>query len=178
MKNTVDEINNYISDNHAITIKREAINDYKLYGFPLFINENILIMTQISDFRDDGVIALNTDDISDVYADGSESLQEQICKKEGLNNKENPFPNCNCIHDVLSMIDTSKKFVIIECEKNEDLAFSIGKIIDISSEEVKMEIFDADGIWEPDAVNIPIKEITSIQIDDNYSKTYYKYMNK
>ena len=178
MKELLEAINNYILDNNLITVQRETINDYQLYGFPLFVTENILIMTQISDFHDDGVIVLNTDDISDVYADGSESLREQICKKECLDNKSNPFPNCNCMYDILSMIGASKKFVIIECENNDDLSFSIGRIIDVSSEEVKMEIFDADGIWEEDAVNIPIKEITSIQIDDNYSKTYYKYMNK
>lgn len=180
MSNDILEVIEYhIKNKMVITIERIEIEKEALIGFPLLVNSEILIMSKIYDFHDEGIIILNFNDITDAYSKESDSVFEQICKNEKLDKIENPFPMCKNKYDVLQKIDTEVKYVTIQCERDEtELYFSIGKIVNISDENVEMQVFDKKAVWESDTQVIPLCEITLIAIDDYYSKMYYNYMNE
>lgn len=168
----------HIKEKLLITIERNQIEEEVLYGFPLFVNSEILIMTKIYDFRDEGILVLKLSEISDAYSKESDVFFEKICKYEGLDMIINPFPTCETMYDILLIIDTDVQYITVQCEKNEsELYFSIGRIEEVTSTAVIMKTFDACGQWEPGVRIIPYEEITMISIGDHYSKTYYKYMS-
>ena len=56
-------------------------------GFPIKISEELLLMTVINDFHDEGFVLLRLSDISDAYSKESDAFYEKICISEGLQNK-------------------------------------------------------------------------------------------
>lgn len=168
----------HIIEKLLITVERNCIEKEVLRGFPLYINSEILIMTKIYDFHDEGILVLKTSDISDAYSKESDVFFEKICKQEELDRFVNPFPSCETMYDILLAIDTNIQYITIQCEKEEsELYYSIGKLGTVTPTAVTMNTFDTSGHWEADVRTIPYEAITLISIGDHYAKTYYKYMS-
>ena len=177
-KDILETIQYQIIGKLLITIERNCIEKEVLRGFPLYINSEILIMTKIYDFHDEGIVVLKTSDISDAYSKESDVFFEKMCKQEKLDKVSNPFPSCETMYDILSAIDTNIQYITIQCEKEEsELYYSIGKLVNVTPAVVTMKTFDTSGRWEEDVRTIPFEAITMISIGDHYSKTYYKYMS-
>lgn len=177
-KDMLDIIQYHITEKLLITIERSCIEKEVLRGFPLYVNSEILIMTKIYDFHDEGVVVINTFDISDAYSKESDNFIEKICKTEKLDRVDNPFPLCETMFDVLLTIDTNTQFITIQCEKEEtELYYSIGKLQSVTPTAIMMNVFDVTGHWEEDVRTIPCDAVTMISIGDHYSRIYYKYMS-
>lgn len=178
-KDMQDIINMCIKNSSYMDIERSNIDDELIGGFPLCVTDQFLIISKIYDFRNDGVTLLRIKDITSISPFGHRTFIENICKAEGLDKIQNPYKNLNSLYDVLLNIDTNKQYITIQCENyDNDLYFSIGKILKVAEEYVYMKVFDTEGIWDNIAREIPYKDITLISINDNYSNMFYKYMNK
>lgn len=176
-KSQIKIIEYHIKNRMLINIERNMIEKELIVGFPLFVNDKILIISKIYDFHYEGEVIINTSDVSDAYSNESDVFYEYICKEEKLDQVTNPFKDAVDIYSSLLSINTKNQYATIQCEKNStELYFSIGKIIEVSNEVVMMKVFDAEGKWENDMRKIPIAEITLISVGDYYSKMYYKYM--
>ena len=60
----------------------------------------------------------------------------------------------------------------------EKCTFYLGKIKSIGLEGVIFKDIGMDGVWDDETHKIPFEEITQITFGDNYSKMYYKYVDK
>jgi hypothetical protein len=139
----------------------------------------LLLISEVLDFRDDGCLIMRLKDITDAYSMESEAFYEKICIDEGLRNKavqENPLTDITDLISVVTQLSNYDKFISIHCEFDE-LYFSIGKISNIKEDMIYFDHFDLEGIWQDEKRIIPINKITLIGINDNYSNTFYKYLN-
>ena len=174
-------VNDHIESEWIIMIERTGIDENeKIEGFPLILSSDLLVMTRIIDFHDEGFVVIRVEDITAAYSKESDAFYEKICVKEGLRERknENLIVNVTDFTCVLEQLLDYRKFITVQCEieKNE-LSFSIGKILDIDSNIVCFSNFDKMGVWEDSNRMIPIDKITLINIGDYYSNIFYKYMD-
>ena len=177
------EIIQYHIDNKMLlNIERTFDNETDVVrGFPIKISEELLLMTIINDFHDEGFALLRLSDISDAYSKESDAFYEKICITEGLQNK---VQQCHIsticsVKCVLQQLEGYDGFISIECEEQrEKCAFFLGKIITAEDYGVTFKDVGVDGEWDNEAHKISYADITQITFGDNYSKTFYKYANK
>lgn len=170
----------HVDNKMLISIERQHITKESLWGFPIFVNHKILIMTKIIDFRNEGIVIIRLNDITDAYSKESDSFYEKICIKQGLQNEIENWIYLKKAKDIRSSIECiewNNQFITIQCEKNtNEFYFSIGKPIAIDKKYILFSNFDKKGIWEKEARKIPIDDITLIAVGDHCAKMFYKYM--
>ena len=177
----IDIIKYHIENKMIMNIVREKIDkNEKMLGFPLNISKELLLISRIIDFRDDGYEIIRLRDISDAYSKESQAFYEEICIKENLRNKaiqENPVKDITNFISVATQLSNYDKFISIQCEfEDSGLYHSIGKISDIKGHLIYFHHFDLQGIWENEKMVIPIDKITLIGVNSYYANTFYKYM--
>lgn len=176
-----DILQYHVENKMLICIERQHLGKEPLWGFPIFFNDKILIMTKIVDFRNEGIVIIRLNDITDAYSKKSDSFYEKICINEGLQNEIENWAYLKKAKDIQSSIECimcNSQFISIQCEKNtNEFYFSIGKPIEINTEYIFFSNFDKQGIWENKLRKIPIKDITLILAGDYYAKMFYKYMD-
>lgn len=170
----------HIDEKLLICIERKNITNEPLWGFPILLTDQVLLMTKIDDFRDEGIVLIRPEDVTDAFSKESDQFYEYICIQEGLyaiSRKWKEYCSIQNFQTFIARIDCSNQFMTIQCENNDELYFSIGKPEKIINDSVYFYNFDKNGIWEDTPRKIPIKDITLIAVGDYYSKLFYKYMS-
>ena len=182
IKELHETIQYHIDNKMLLNVERTFDNETDVVrGFPIKISEELLLMTVINDFHDEGFVLLRLSDISDAYSKESDAFYEKICISEGLQNKvQQCHVNTICsVKCALQQLESYDGFISIECEEQrEKCAFFLGKIITSEDDGVTFKDVGVDGEWDNETHKIPYGDITQISFGDNYSKTYYKYASK
>lgn len=171
----------HIDNKMLLRINRDKLIDNEdIIGFPISVSKNLLLMSCIVDFHDEGYVILRMSDILNAYSLESDAFYEKMCLEEGLKDKafeQDTLKSIVDIKDVLNQLIDYPGFISISCDLlDSELCFSIGKVVNVENGVVCFRHFTPDGIWENNERNIPIEQITSIVFGDNYSKIYFKYM--
>lgn len=181
-KELQETIQYHIDNKMLLNIERTFDNETDIVrGFPINVSEELVLMTVVNDFHDEGFVILRLSDISDAYSKESDAFYEKICISEGLQNKvQQCCINAICsVKCVLQQLESYDGFISIECEEQrEKCAFFLGKIVTAEDGGVTFEDVGVDGEWDNESHQIPYADITQITFGDNYSKTFYKYVNK
>ena len=73
---------NYIRDCKMIRVERAAVDpDINYTGFPVWLSDSFLLMTNVYDFHDEGYVLLRTSDITKITAKDAD-FYEKICIQE------------------------------------------------------------------------------------------------
>ncbi len=181
MKEIYDTVQYHIDNKMIINVERTFNGDVDfILGFPLKISDNLLLINVISDFHDEGYALVRTKDISDVYSKENNGFYEKICKSENIGSDE--VSAINDISNMLISLNQLKSYdglLSIQCEGQiEKCTFYLGKIINVNEDSISFKDLDMFGKWDENINNIPLNEITQIVFGDNYSKMFFKYIEK
>lgn len=183
MKNTINNemletIKYHIDNKMILNIERIFNNETNsLSGFPVMLSENLLLMTVINDFYDEGFAILRLSDISDAYSKESDTFYEKICISENIGIRTSDIvQEITDLTTVLKQLIKHEGFISIQCENQiERCTFYLGEINAIEQDGVVFKDIDMDGKWDDEPHKILFDEITQITFGDNYSKVFYKY---
>ena len=179
-ENTIQTIEGHIENEMIITIEREQVDkNERIIGFPLVLSNELLVMSKIVDFHDEGFVVIRVQDITDAYSKEHDVFYEEICIKEGLKGKvdESPIKEAMDFASVLRQLLNYNKFISIQCEfEDNELYYSIGRISSIEADAVHFDNFDKMGVWEDDKRLIPLNKISLVGIGDYYSSIFHKYL--
>lgn len=183
MKSEQKAVIQYHIDNKLLMTIDRCFNDEitSVIGFPIYLSEEYILTTIIVDFHDEGYAILRTRDIVDVYSNESDFFNEQICISEGLQDmvKQEYVKEMESLKQILLQLKRYDGFICIQCEQQlEKCAFYLGKVITVEDDGINFKDVGMDGIWDNEIHKIPYEEITQISYGDNYSKMYYKYVEK
>ena len=149
-----------------------------IHGFPIKMSNELLLMSVINDFHDEGFAILRLSDITDAYSKEIDDFYEKICIFENIGTKSVDF--VQDITDwvfVLKQLMSHKGFISIQCETQiEKCTFYLGKMNNIEDDGVIFKDIGMDGVWDIEEHKIYFDEITQVAFDDNYSKMFYKYV--
>lgn len=183
MTNEQREIIQYHIDNRFLMTIERCFNGAiaSTIGFPICLSDKFILTTIITDFHDEGYAVLRTKDIIDAYSNESDCFNEEICITEGLQDKveQKLIKEMDSLNQVLFQLKKYDGFICIQCEEQvERCSFYMGEIINIEEHSVSFKDVGTDGMWDDIIHSIPYEEITQISFGDNYSKLYYKYIEK
>ena len=81
------QVQSCILDCKMIQVERADVDpDINYTGFPVWLSDSFLLMTNVYDFHDEGYVLLRTSDISKVAAQDAD-FYAKICIQEGLREK-------------------------------------------------------------------------------------------
>lgn len=170
----------HIENEMIIKIKRDNVDSDEFVGFPILLSDELLLMSKIVDFRNDGCIVFRVSDITDAYSTSDSDFYEKICKQEGLREKSLEGLCVSEVYNlksVLSQLLDFNGFVSVGCEfEDNELYYSIGKLVRVERDILYLRHFGLDGQWEEEDREIEISKISFVSFNDSYSKFFYKYM--
>ena len=154
-------------------------NDFLKFLFPLVANEKLFLSSVEGDFDFSGyhIGKISNIDTIDVRTNGDKLFE--IIKAEGLSKYfDVPDVNLSDWKTVFESLQKQDGYIIVKCEKDYDTeyAFTIGKIIKVTTKSITMKDFNGDGERYEDVFNIPFSKITCVEFNTRYSDVFSKYI--
>jgi hypothetical protein len=171
------DIQKYIDNGSYISIERDFIDDVDLgmYGFPLAICGNALVVRFTGDFEYNGYRVVSFDDISGINYGETEKFYEKIHHDVAQPKDDLPdFTGAEGMDDILKVLMENDIVTVIECELDED-GYYMGKIEAVDEDTVTIKCFDGCANWFEEPVTVDIGSITMLTFLDRYSTTLAEY---
>ncbi len=154
-------------------------NDFLKFLFPLVANEKLFLSSVEGDFDFSGyhIGKISNIDTIDVRTNGDKLFE--IIKAEGLSKYfDVPDVNLSDWKTVFESLQKQDGYIIVKCEKDYDTeyAFTIGKIIKVTTKSITMKDFNGDGEWYEDVFNIPFSKITCVEFNSRYCNIFSKHI--
>ena len=178
-KSEIIQIINESVENKNLCRVGYKYNDYLKYLFPLIANEKLFLSSKEEDFEFGGyhIGKISNVDTIDIRTDGERLFE--IIKAEGLSKYfDVPDVNLSDWKTVFESLQKKDGYIIVKCEKDYDTeyAFTIGKIIKVTTKSITMKDFNGDGEWYEDVFNIPFSKITCVEFNSRYCNIFSKHI--
>lgn len=160
-----------------VTIERKNIDDNSIQGIILKESKKLLVFEHVLDFRLDGLMVLDKNDISNIQTTDTDNFQLMLMEGEGLIEfiTSDLEYNLNSWRSFIESAKTKHKYFIFEEERFEESEFTIGKITDFSDKYFEMLGFSGTARWEERPERIHYSDVTCCQIGSNYINVYARY---
>ncbi len=187
MTNKNKEIKAYDAFLQSHIDKRDFVKIYRKFkereenisGFLLAISKDFLLLQVDNEFSLNGYAIMRKDQFDSLRCNKYDKTQKKIYIAEGL--LENGYGIDKSIslkswQDIFKTLKFFDYHVIIECEDKEEPWFDIGPIKRVNKESVSIQYYDPTGQLESKLTSRKYSDITLVKFDDNYSKTFRKYL--
>lgn len=176
-----DQLRSFSGSRKKVRLTRSIPSEPTHNGFVVGLSVDWVLFHQFHDFFPDGYTILRVDDITALRAGPYERQWERMLAAEGLLQGAAPRADIELgdIASLLKSLMALRENVILQCEDDEEDIedFYIGKILSVGDKSVRFASFDALGSWDDEAHVILFDEITRLQIETPYSRTFSKYVD-
>lgn len=174
-------LSTHIKNKNFITIIRGFKNDTfsSIAGYILAYSNDFIMIAYVDEFHFFGFNCIPIESITNIRRNKNDEYYGMIFEKEfpkifkKITKKENII-DISSFETIFKNLQMKKECVIVECERQKHQYFSIGNIQKVSSKNVTIEYFNAQGYLEKPSRE-KFKQITKIAYQDNYSNTFKKY---
>lgn len=154
-------------------------NPNYFYYFPLKVNDKFFLGAVEDDFQLDGYTIRRVKQVRKAQIRDDKCWEIDVA--EGIVKEiVEPKVSIGNWRQIFRSLQTMNRCIIIEHESLDDDAcdFYIGRIVSVRKHSVIFRHFDADGVWQPEAVQIPYSYITSVTFGSRYVDVFSKYVPK
>jgi hypothetical protein len=172
--------NKMIRQKHSIRLFTRHYDGDTYDGIVLAANPELIILRQVDDFILGGVIAIQTRFLKAVRLGPNERVWDKIIAHNGQIKKLKRIPWLLKVENIRQLIKEChrrKIWPIVETQANKINAFYIGPVTRIGEKDFDLFCYDTHGKWEKN-YRLNYKEVIRIEIFDNYSKYFNRYMSK
>jgi hypothetical protein len=174
------QLRSFVGTGKKVRLARSIASDPWHNGFLLAVGREWVLIHQFHDFYPEGFAALRVKDLTDVRSGEYERHWERMLTAEGLLDRL-AAPAGVSLEDTSALLEslrTRGQNVIVECEDPEEDCedFYIGQIDSVGEGSVRFANFDGLGRWDADLHTIPLAEITRVQFETPYVRTFSKYL--
>lgn len=173
-------LDKYCSEKSLIKIYRSVTEgEANIYGIILKRSASFLHLKENDDFNLEGEVIIKMDHFDSIRYNDYDRTSEKILIKENQLNKsklKRTKIDLNSWKSIFSNLMEKDIHVIVECENLEDPTFTIGPIEKINNKSVEIRYYDPNGKLDKKLTKLKYKHITLIKFNDNYSKTFRKYL--
>lgn len=160
-------------------VKTILDDDSAIFGFIVKYSNEFLMIEETYDFSLAGIKIIPYERVKSIRHNKFDKVSKMIFSEEGLIKFNHNVIDKTSLKDFESLFKSIKKqnfHCAVESRKKKIGFFSIGKILEISDKTVTIQNYDAMGkiCKKPD--EIAFKNIELINFNDNYSKTFRKYI--
>jgi len=185
-KNKVKKYNamlrRYLSKREIVKISRTVTNgEANVYGIITGLSERFMFLAEKDDFKFNGEIIIPTYHYDSMRCSDYEKTSKKILKAEKQLSSSKPKStkiDLSTWKSVFLSLMKSDIHVIIECEDLKKPTFTIGPIERINNKSVAVRYYDPNGRLDKKPTKIKFKNITLVRFNDEYSKTFRKYLKQ
>lgn len=176
----MERLQPFVGSGKKVRLTRAIPHEAWHNGFVFALGQEWVLLQQLHDFYVEGYTTIRLADISDIRSGEHERYWERILAGEGI--LDQIRPPCDVpLDDVASLLEFFQQRgdnVIVECEdRDENLEdFYIGRILSVDNESISFANFDTLGRWDDDPHTVSLQEISKVQFDTPYLKTFSKYL--
>jgi hypothetical protein len=171
-----------VQQRHVIRVTPKHRPHEKLYGIPLTVTDEFILLHEVREFHLDGYLVLPVANVRGVRLKEAEQTAQRILQSEGaLANLGLADPvSLSSFRDLFESLHANNMNVSVEaCEPAgkwiEDF-FLLGRITEVSEKSVRLQPFDATGHWEQTATRVLYKRILSVTFNNEYMNIFSKYL--
>jgi hypothetical protein len=166
--------NDFVKINRTFQEKEENIS-----GFILAMSKDFLLLQVDNEFLFNGYAIIRKDQFDSLRCNKFDNTFKKIYKAEGTFERGFGIDKNITLNNWQDIFKDLKKFdyhVIVECEDKDEPDFVIGPIKRVTKDKIGIQYYDPTGQLEEKYTYINLSEITIVKFDDNYSKTFRKYL--
>ncbi|MDQ1834907.1 hypothetical protein [Massilia scottii] len=167
-------------ERNLVSIHRHDIDTQSMQGFILGASDELVLLQYVVDFNLDGLMILRIADLTAVECTATDKFQRDLLTHEGLMQLV-PFDSMLDLRNwdtLLAQLAAMYPLMILECEKLDEPDFVIGRLNQITRENVEFDWFSGTGRWDDDLATLALEDITSCQVETNYIKFYQRYFER
>ena len=160
-------------------IKVILFDDSSIFGFIVKYSDEFLMIEEAGDFSLDGIKIIPYETVRSIRHNKFDKAKKTIYNEENLVKLSHKIIDTTSLQDFKSLFKSIKKqdlHCIVESRKKKKDIFSIGEILEVNDKSVTIQNYSATGkiYKKPDVISF--KNIELINFNDNYSKTFRKYL--
>lgn len=177
-RNEIAKLQQCLKRKAMCAVERAYIDVNSMYGFLVGMSGELAVLSFVYDFMPDGYKIIRTRDVTDVMCTDAEQFFEAIVLKE--NEGFTPVPAEYAIDNMAVLCkDLMERgaYVTVELEGFEENFLYIGKIVEVTQKALSLRIFDALGVWEKEAVCVPLEDVTCISVGNRYVNILSRYLS-
>lgn len=145
------------------------------YYYPHAVNDKFILGQEEDDFLLDGYCIRKLSHLKKVEI--KDDKCNEINKMFGVVDQiANPGIDIGSWHSIFKSLSQLDAYIQIEDAFHEQ--FAIGIIEKVLKDRVLFKRFDADGVWDEDAVEIRYSQITSVQWGTRYAQYWKRYLER
>ena len=174
MKRNFSEL---LKKRNLLSVRRSGIDENRVQGFLLGYSRNLVLIHYVYDFRLDGLMIFNRNDITFIASDKTDLFQTEILKDAGIFGEVDFNIECDLSNwqSALSSMRNLKRFLVVEDEKSDYPLLYIGEVIRIDKDHIDIMEFSGAGNWDKEASTVYFEDISCVQIGNNYANVYEDY---
>ncbi len=160
-------------------VKTILNDDSAIFGFIVKYSDEFLMIEETYDFSLTGIKIVPYENVKSIRHNKFDKVRKEIFTEEGLIKLNHNIIDKTSLTDFGSLLKSIKKqkfHCIIESRKKKTGYFSIGKILEITEKSVTIQNYDATGKIYKKPDEVLFNNIELINFNDNYSKTFRKYL--
>jgi hypothetical protein len=153
-----------------------------VYGFPLAVGDELVLVQVVSDWALDGWTILRLADVTDVRSSEFDRFAERVLAGEGeLARVAPPVPDVPvaswgaAFRALLAPSGGAAPLVIVHQEEYDGEPMDVGPIVGVRDDAVLLRYVDAAGVWDDEPTEIPLADVTRVEFGDRYSTVFAKY---
>jgi hypothetical protein len=174
-----DLLAKHVDTAKMIRITRRQPSEPTLHGYLLGLSGELGLLHVFTDFQPDGYTVFRVEDVVGVRCSPYEDWSDHMLRSERrLGGLKIPCRvDLSNMGNAISSIAAHYDQIIVECEEPyEDIEdFYIGVVLKVTARSLQFRHYDGLGYWAAKASAIPLDEITRVQFDCPYIRTFSKY---
>jgi hypothetical protein len=154
-------------------------DDSSIFGFIVKYSDEFLMIEETYDFSLAGIKIVPYENVKSIRHNKFDKVRKEIFTEEGLIKLNHNVIDKTSLKNFESLFRSIKKqnfHCIVESRKKKTGYFSIGKILEITEKSVTIQNYDATGKIYKKSDEVSFNNIELINFNDNYSKTFRKYL--
>lgn len=160
-------------------VKTILYDDSAISGFIVKFSDEFLMIEETYDFSLSGIKIVPYDRVKSIRHNKVDEISKKIYLEENLIKFNHKIIDKTSLNDFESLFKSIKKqdfHCIVESKKKKKDVFSIGEILEVNDKSVTIQNYSATGKIYKKSDVISFKNIELINFNDNYSKTFRKYL--
>lgn len=147
------------------------------YGFPLALDETLVLVRSLHDFAVNGFAVLRLRDVTEVHSGDPERFFERVLRAEGALDAAAPVKPVPLggWAEVLEAVRAHYRYAIVECERADGGAFYLGELAAVDDDEVALHFIAVTGTREVALTRVPLDEVTLVRFDERYVNLFGRY---
>lgn len=173
----VDALQGAIDRDENVQIVRRAGSHRTWNGFPLALDDDLVLVRSLHEFAVNGLAVMRLQDITAVLSTDAERFFERVLRAEGaLDEAPAPRPvSLRSWRALLEGVRAHYRHAIIECERAEGADFFLGELAGVDGDDVTLHYIQVNGTRERGLTRVALDDITLVRFDERYVNLFGRY---